>query len=64
MIEFLTWLQETSVAQYIRESEWAFPTIESLHVIALTMVFGTIAVVDLRLCGVALNQTPLQRNSG
>jgi hypothetical protein len=53
VIEFLTWLQETSVAQYIRESEWAFPTIESLHVIALTMVFGTIAVVDLRLCGVA-----------
>ena len=30
-----------------------FPTIESLHVIALTIVFGTIAVVDLRLCGLA-----------
>src|SRR5437879_3783563 len=53
MIEFLAWLQETPVAQYIRESEWAFPTIESLHVIAVTIVFGTIAVVDLRLCGVA-----------
>lgn len=53
VIEFLTWLQETPVALYIRESEWAFPTIETLHVIALTIVFGTIAVVDLRLCGVA-----------
>lgn len=52
-IEFLRWLQETALAQYIRESEWAFPTIESLHVIALTIVFGTIAVVDLRLCGLA-----------
>jgi hypothetical protein len=52
-IELLTWLQETPLAQYIRESEWAFPTIESLHVIALTIVFGTIAVVDLRLCGLA-----------
>ncbi len=52
-IEFLTWLQETPLAQYIRESEWAFPTIESLHVIALTIVFGTIVIVDLRLCGLA-----------
>ena len=52
-IEFLTWLQQTPLSQYIRESEWAFPTLESLHVIALTIVFGTIAVVDLRLCGLA-----------
>jgi hypothetical protein len=52
-IEFLEWLQETPLSQYIRQSEWAFPTIESLHVIALTIVFGTIAVVDLRLCGLA-----------
>ncbi len=52
-ITFLESLQETPFAQYIRESEWAFPTIESLHVIALTIVFGTIVVVDLRLCGLA-----------
>ena len=37
----------------IAESTWMFPTLESLHVIALVTVIGTIALVDLRLIGVA-----------
>jgi hypothetical protein len=53
IIEFLTWLEQAQLAQFMRESEWAFPTVETLHVLALTTVFGTIAIIDLRLCGVA-----------
>ena len=37
----------------IAESTWMFPTLESLHVISFVTVLGTIAVVDLRLIGVA-----------
>lgn len=51
--ELLTWLEQTQFAQFLRESERAFPTVETLHVLALTTVFGTIAIIDLRLCGVA-----------
>ena len=36
----------------IAESTWMFPTIETIHVIALVTVIGTIALVDLRLIGV------------
>ncbi len=43
------------LAQYIAESSWAFPTFESIHVIAIVTVIGTIAVMDLRLLGVASN---------
>lgn len=46
-------LQETSVATFIRESGSAFPALEAVHVIGIALVFGTIAVVDLRLLGVA-----------
>ncbi|URM26111.1 hypothetical protein LLY42_19405 [Pseudomonas frederiksbergensis] len=46
-------LQDTSVATFIRESGSAFPVLESVHVIGIALVFGTIAVVDLRLLGVA-----------
>jgi hypothetical protein len=53
IIEFLTWVEQTQFAQFMRESAWAFPTVETLHVLALTTVFGTIAIIDLRLCGVA-----------
>jgi hypothetical protein len=49
----LGWLDATSVAAFIRESPWAFPIIETGHVIALALVVGTIAVVDLRLLGFA-----------
>jgi len=45
----LDWLQQTSLAIHIRDSLFAFPLIESTHVIGLTLVFGTIAIIDLRL---------------
>jgi hypothetical protein len=46
-------LEDTSVATLIRESGSVFPTLESVHVIGIALVFGTISVVDLRLLGIA-----------
>lgn len=57
----LEWLQQTSLAVHIRDSLFAFPLIESTHVIGLTLVFGTIAIVDLRLLGFASTQRSFQR---
>ena len=37
----------------VAESTWMFPTLETIHVIALVTVIGTIAIVDLRLVGLA-----------
>ncbi len=49
----INWLQATPLSVTIRESDWVFPTIESVHVVAFVLVVGSIAVVDLRLVGVA-----------
>jgi hypothetical protein len=49
----LQWLEATSVATAIRENEFLFPWIESLHVLAITLVVGSVAIVDLRLLGLA-----------
>ena len=49
----INWLQHTPLSVTIRESDWVFPTIECAHVIAFVVVVGTIAVIDLRLLGVA-----------
>ena len=54
--DFAFWLSETRLAIALTDSEWAFPAIESLHVIALTLVIGSIAIVDLRLLGLASKQ--------
>jgi hypothetical protein len=51
--QFLQALQDTSIATAIREGESLFPWIECVHVLALTVVIGSIAIVDLRLLGMA-----------
>lgn len=53
ILDICTWLEATPLAVAISESEWLYPTIETVHVLALTMVFGSIAMLDLRLLGVA-----------
>jgi hypothetical protein len=47
------WLQDLSFPTEIRESDWLFPTIETVHVLALVLVVGSILMVDLRLLGLA-----------
>jgi hypothetical protein len=49
----LQWLQATAVAKIIAENDIIFPWIESIHVLAIVLVVGTISIVDLRLLGVA-----------
>ena len=46
-------LEATSIATTIRENESLFPWVESLHVLAIALVIGSIAIVDLRLMGLA-----------
>ncbi|WP_174297049.1 DUF6644 family protein [Sphingomonas bacterium] len=53
ILETCAWLEASSLGTKITESEWMFPTIETVHVLALTLVVGTIAMVDLRLLGVS-----------
>ncbi len=44
-------LESSKIATAIREGAVLFPWIECVHVLALTLVVGSIAVVDLRLIG-------------
>ena len=53
-------LQAAPWAQAISESTWLFPTIETVHVLALTLVVGSIMVVDLRLLNLASRNRPVR----
>jgi hypothetical protein len=61
MTGVLASLEALSLAGRIRESLYLFPFIEAFHVIGLTTVFGTIAIVDLRLLGFASRRRPCSR---
>jgi len=62
--ELLASLQASGLANRIRDSLYLFPLIESTHVIGLSMVFGTIAIVDLRLLGIASTRRAFTRIAG
>jgi hypothetical protein len=47
------WLRDMPIAEQIQESATAFPLLECVHVMAITLVVGTIMIVDLRLLNVA-----------
>ncbi len=53
MESLLQTLHDLPLADSMRKSLYLFPLIEAAHVIAIALVFSTIAVVDLRLLGVA-----------
>ena len=51
---FCQWLNDTGPATALRESLWVFPIVETVHVLAITLLAGSIAILDLRLLGVLL----------
>ncbi|HVB86346.1 MAG TPA: DUF6644 family protein [Candidatus Dormibacteraeota bacterium] len=60
---FLKSVEATGFATTIRDSIWMFPIIESIHVISFTLVVGTIAIIDLRLLGLASVRRSFRRMS-
>ena len=49
---FWNWLANTELAFQIGATFW-FPLIESIHVVGVGLVLGSILMVDLRLLGLA-----------
>lgn len=60
----LEWLHDTSIATAIRQGSSLFPWIESVHVLAITLVVGSISIVDLRLLGIASTNRSINAISG
>jgi len=64
LLQFCQWLNDTGPSTALRESVYVFPIVESLHTLAITLVVGTVAMVDLRLLGIVLKKEPVSRVAG
>src|SRR2546426_3628990 len=49
------WIRVTSIAEVINQTNWAWPTLETLHFIGLSMILGVALIVNLRMLGIAKN---------
>jgi hypothetical protein len=52
MAAFLVWLEESGLAQAVREGRWTYPAVEAAHLLGVVLLFGAVALFDLRLLGV------------
>jgi hypothetical protein len=61
LYSFFLNIQNSGIAQWVNTFGATYPVVESLHVLAVALVFGSIMVVDLRLLGVASVNRPFTR---
>jgi len=54
---FCGWLEQSPIGAAVRQSLWLFPAIETVHLLGMTVLVGTVAAFDLRLLGWALQRT-------
>jgi hypothetical protein len=57
----LEWLYEQPWATALRESEDVYPLIETVHVLSIAVIVGTVVPLDLRVLGLILNQEAVTR---
>ena len=54
LLALFEWCENTAVGTAIRNSIWAFPVIEAVHLLGLSLLGGALLIVDLRLLGFGL----------
>lgn len=57
--EFAKWSEASSLGRMIRNSEYAFPMIEFVHLAGLAVIGGAVLIVDMRMLGFGLKKTPV-----
>ena len=54
LLPFFEWCESLWLGQFVVGSNWLFPVIEAVHLLALSVLGGTVLMVDLRLMGFGL----------
>jgi hypothetical protein len=56
--QLVTWLYASPLSTMIRDEFWIVPTVQSLHIVAIAVIFGSAVISDLRLAGVFATDEP------
>ena len=61
LLPFFKWCDNTWLANLIRGSRIYFPVIETFHLFALTLLFGAVVILNLRLFGFIMRRQPVSQ---
>jgi hypothetical protein len=53
------WLEVTPFSQSLQTIEWAIPLIQTVHILALSIVLASVLMIDLRLLNIAWRRQPI-----
>ena len=59
LLGFFEWLAQTRASVAMAGSVWAFPIVESIHVLALCLFLGMATILDFRLLGLVMRDLPV-----
>lgn len=59
LLPFFQWCETLWLGQFVVGSLWLFPVIESMHLLGLALLGGSIFLVDFRLVGLGLKDRPV-----
>src|SRR5471030_741226 len=57
------WLEHTSLSETIQSINWIVPTVQTIHILAITVVAASALMIDLRLIGVFSADRPMKEVS-
>lgn len=64
MREFAEWLASTATSAYINENySWFIPAVQSIHIVGIAMVVGSVLMINLRILGLAGADQTLRQTS-
>jgi hypothetical protein len=61
LLKFCEWVDGTHLNALLRQSNWAFPALDTVHTLGIVLVAGVIMLVDLRLLGLGLRSVPIRQ---
>ena len=61
LLPLFEWAEATTLGRVVRESLWLFPVLEAIHLVGLALLGGALLVVDLRLLGVGLEGSTIEK---
>jgi hypothetical protein len=56
---FSDWLAGTPLSMQIKTVDWIIPTVQTIHILSISMVMSATAMVDLRVLGLLSRMQPL-----
>jgi len=58
------WIANTPLSQYLQNQQWIVPTSQSIHILAVAVVFASACMINLRLLGVGRAGRSVSQLSG